>query len=50
LRFSLEKKPDGTISVSLDEQGVSASDPAKVAADNQAKLLEVLTTITGKDQ
>ncbi len=45
LKFNLEKKPDGTINVSLDESGVSASDPAAIAAQNQAKLLDTLTGI-----
>lgn len=47
-KFNLEKKPDGTISVSLDEKGVSASDPAAVAASNNAKLLDAVTAIIPK--
>lgn len=47
-KFNLEKKPDGTISVSLDEKGVSASDPASIAAANNAKLLDAVTAIIPK--
>lgn len=42
LKFRLDKRTDGSISVSLDESGVSASDPAAVASANQAKLLDAV--------
>lgn len=48
LKFNLEKKPDGTIKVSLEESGVSASDPAAVAAANQSKLIDAVTAIVPK--
>lgn len=48
LKFSLEKKPDGTIKVSLDESGVSASDPAAIAASRQGKLLDAVAAIIPK--
>lgn len=48
LKFNLEKKPDGTIKVSLDESGVSASDPAAIAAANQSKLIDAVAAIVPK--
>lgn len=45
LKFRLDKRPDGSISVSLDESGVSASDPAAVASANQSKLIDAVTKL-----
>ena len=45
LKFKLVKKPDGTIEVTLDETGVSASDPATVNAVNQGKMLDTITSL-----
>ena len=47
-KFSLTTNPDGTITVTLDEKGVNASDPARVSAENQSKLLDALTTLLPK--
>ncbi len=44
-KFEIEKKPDGTIIVSLDERGVSSSDPAAVASENQSKLIDAVTKL-----
>ena len=44
-KFSLTAHQDGTITVTLDEKGVSASDPARVNAENQGKLLDALTEL-----
>ena len=45
LQFKMVKKPDGTIEVELVEKGVSASDPATVNAENQQKLLDIMTKV-----
>lgn len=45
LKFKFIKNADGTMTVTLDEEGVSASDPAKVQAENNAKLLEAVTNL-----
>ena len=45
LRFVLKKNPDGTIEVELDESGVSASDPVQIQTQNNAKLLDAVTSI-----
>ena len=45
LKFTIEKGKDGTIKVTLDEKGVSATDPATVAAQNQAKMLDVFNRL-----
>lgn len=42
ISFKMVKKKDGSLQVELEEIGVSASDPAAIAAQNNAKLLEVL--------
>ena len=42
-KFSLTTNSDGTITVTLDEKGVNATDPARVNAENQGKLLDALT-------
>ena len=44
-KFSLTTNPDGTITVTLDESGVDASDPARVNAENQGKLLDAMTSL-----
>ena len=41
LKFKFTKNTDGSMTVSLDEEGVSASDPAAVAAKNNTALLEL---------
>jgi len=46
MKFSI--KADGTISFELSESGVSASDPAMVQAENNAKLLDAVTSIIPK--
>jgi len=45
LKFKFKKTANGEIEVTLDEEGVSASDPAMVQAENNAKLLEAVTSI-----
>lgn len=42
LKFRLEKRADGSISVSLDESGVSSSDPAAVGASNVSRLIGMI--------
>lgn len=42
LELLVEKGADGSITVKLKEEGVSASDPAAVAAANNAKMLEMM--------
>jgi hypothetical protein len=45
LQFKFKKNADGSMTVTLDEDGVSASDPAAVAAQNNSKLLEAVTSL-----
>jgi len=45
LKFTLKKKPDGTVEVMLDEKGVNASDPATIGAQNNAKVLDLMSKI-----
>lgn len=45
LQFKYTKNADGSMSVTLDEVGVSASDPAAVAAQNNSKLLDAVTSL-----
>ena len=47
-KFSFKTNPDGSVDLTLDEKGVSASDPARVSAENQSKLLDALTTLLPK--
>lgn len=48
LKFKFTKNADGSMTVTLDEEGVSASDPAMVQAENNAKLLDAVTSIIPK--
>jgi len=48
LKFKFTKNADGSMTVTLDETGVSASDPAMVQAENNAKLLDAVTSIIPK--
>jgi len=45
LKFRLTKNADGSMTVTLDEEGVSATDPAAVAAENNAKLIDTVTQL-----
>lgn len=45
LKFKFVKKSDGTIEASLDESGVSASDPAAVNAQNNGKMLDAINQL-----
>lgn len=45
LRFKFIKRPDGTIEAVLDENGVSSSDPASIAAENNSKMLDAINKI-----
>ena len=47
-KFTFKTNPDGSVDVTLDEKGVSASDPAKVNAENQGKLLDAMTSLLPK--
>ncbi len=47
-KFKLIKQADGGMTVELTEEGVSASDPAAVQAENNNKLLDVVTSIIPK--
>ena len=48
LKFKFKKNEQGEIEVTLEEDGVSASDPAMVQAENNAKLLDAVTRIIPK--
>ena len=48
LKFKFTKNADGSMTVTLDESGVSASNPNAVQAQNNAKLLEAVTSIIPK--
>ena len=48
LSFKFTKNADGSMTVTLDEDGVSASTPAMVQAENNAKLLDAVTAIIPK--
>jgi len=43
--FVYEKDKDGAIKMSYKVKGVSATDPATVAAQNQAKMLDVFNKL-----
>ena len=45
LKFTLKKNQNGDMEVMLDEKGVSATDPASVAAQNQGKMLDVMNEL-----
>lgn len=45
LKFRYKRNADGSMTVSLEEEGVSASDPAAVAASNNAKLIDTVTQL-----
>ena len=45
LKVRLTKNVDGSMTITLDEDGVSASDPAAVAAQNNAKLIDAVTVL-----
>lgn len=47
-KATIEKTADGSIKVILDEQGVNASTPAAVSAQNNSKLIDALTSAVGK--
>ena len=40
-----EKTPDGGLKVEVDQQGVSASNPAMLQAENNARLLELAAKV-----
>ncbi len=48
LKFKFTKKADGSMTVTLDEDGVSASTPSMVQAENNSKLLDAVTAILPK--
>lgn len=45
LKFKFKIAKDGTIEAVLDEKGVNSSDPAFVAAENNKKLLDVVSKL-----
>ena len=45
LKFKFIKNADGSMTVTLDEDGVSASDPAAVQAENNSKLLDAVSSM-----
>lgn len=45
LKFKFKKNQDGSIDVQLDESGVSASDPAQIQSQNNAKMLDAIMQI-----
>jgi hypothetical protein len=45
LKFKFSKNADGSMTVNLDEDGVSASSPSQVQAENNSKLLDAVTSI-----
>ena len=46
--LEIEKKADGSLKLSLKEKGVSSSDPAAVAAQNQSKLIDAVGALIPK--
>lgn len=44
-KFKYVKTVDGGMTVELTEQGVNASDPAAVQAENNSKLLDAVTKL-----
>ena len=44
-KFKLVKQADGSMTVELTEDGVNASDPAAVQAENNSKLLDAVTKL-----
>lgn len=48
LKMKLVIGADGTIEFELNEDGVSASNPALIQAENNAKLLDAVTSIIPK--
>lgn len=48
LKFKLVKQSDGSITVELDEKGVSASTPAAVMSENNGKLLDAVNGVVSK--
>lgn len=45
LKFKFKADKDGNIEAVLDEKGVNSSDPAFVAAENNKKLLDVVSKL-----
>lgn len=45
LKFKFVKNADGSMTVTLDEDGVSASTPAMIQSENNAKLLDAVTKL-----
>lgn len=48
LKFKFETKADGSVIISLDESGVSASNPNAVQAENNKALLQAVTSLIPK--